>query len=547
MTFTTVGVFLCFVYSRLSGEVNAISVRRGFSMQSQLQNALKNQNSSIQYHSELTITTNKKFTNFTSKKDRNIIIFCDRKQKPKFQLFQGSLLTYMMRLLICQVSTNKTWFEDECRDTTYAYSDYHKAVYLKFCNPNIFELQCKTNLDQTPTTVLFYWINKHHIIWNTTNFDKMVNAKTNESFQTTTSSFPTIHSSHCKAINSFFDSILPHRYNFSDGYSSDNVTMELAMPFYNVQYAEWFLLYTAFCQPSACGISRKDYDSHPITGYECLLSDCKVTIIATIVIDALLAFFIVISNLLVLAVAWRTTVMQNIPGYFKTFLASADLIIGLVVLPGSVYHTVVQKLQPLPVRAEAQMPLVTDYFDQRYLNFVGVFTVWSFSVSLYLLGAASIVHYLAVTRPIKYRQGKYFTKKISIAVYFLFWIIGFAKSIYPIFTTETYTIVVLGFVLSTGLRATIEYAISLGLPLLSVWIINLALLIHVCSEKKDHKKLFETQKRVGVDIKSSRPKPFQGVASANLRGYQLSCLDNAVLENDLQAKDMNSVKQEQAR
>ena len=537
-------IFGLFLFQRAAAQEEAIGTLdgRNLNFQVRLLDAKSTRESSAEVRSDLSKLTisvehlNELFGNSTLNRTFNRVSFCNVKNKPKFLLHRGSLLAYMMRLKICSFVTNKTWFEDECRDPTVAYSDYYKAVYLKFCNPNKFELQCRTKVDQNPTSALLYWINKHNIVWSINNVNKLNRLPMNDSLESLITSASNVQSAHCKAINSFFDSILPQSQIISNGYSSENLTWELAMPFYNVQYAEWFLRYKAFCRPSACGISRQDYNNHSITAYECLSSDCKAPIIATIVIDGVLAALIVISNFLVLAVAWRTTIMHNIPGYFKISLAIADLIVGLVVLPGSVYHGFVQNLRPLPIRAEGQMPRVTDFFDQGYLNFVGVFTVWSFSVSVLTLGAASIDRYLAVTRPFKYKQGKYLTKKRSIAVFIILWTFGFTISIYPIFTNYFYTLSALGLVLSTGPLAIILYAISLGLPLFSVWAINLALLGHVCSDRKSRRKLSVNRRKISSGTEWNQQKSKLSVASISLKRHS-SNLNDDVFESETHANN----------
>ena len=463
------------------------------------------------------------FANFTSNRIRNFVTYCKKKYQPRFLVFRGSLLTYMMRLAICKYAANKSWLEDECQHLTYAYTDYHKAVYLKFCNSNKFRSQCKINLDQNQA--LYYWLSKYNVTNTIEALGSVGMVPIHDFFESSQTILPTIHSSYCKAIKSFLHSIVLQRYSVnSAGYLSENLTRELEMPLYNIQYSEWFIPSIPFCRPSACGISRKDYDNHSITAYECLPSNCKVSMIATIVIDAMLSVLIVIANFLVLAVAWRTTVMHNIPGYFKTSLAIADLIVGLVVLPGSIYHNVVLNLKALLFKEEAKILLSTDFFDQSYLNFMGIFTVLSFSISVYMLAAASIAHYLAVTKPIKYRQGKYLTRRRALTILVILWIFGFGISLYPIFTTRPYQISAVGLVLSSGFVELFLYAIGLGLPLLLVWTINLGLIRHVWSERNKRKKLFAGKS------KSNQQKSQHSVAAMNLKELS-SRLDVAVSED----------------
>ena len=540
-------LLLCLISAPMPNEMTAEIIGQDLKTQFDLFDAATAQNSFAKTRPEMiAYRDDNNFANFTSNRIRNFVTFCKKESQPRFLVFRGPLLTYMMRLAICKYAANKSWLEDECQHPTYANTDYHKAVYLKFCNSNKFRSQCKINLDQNQA--LHYWLNKYNVTKTTEALGSTGMFPIHDFFESSQTILPTIHSSYCKAIKSFFHSILPQRYSVnSAGYSSENLTRELEMPLYNLQYSEWFFTLKPFCRPSACGILREDYDNHSITAYECLPFNCKVSVIATIVIDAMLSVLIVIANLLVLAVAWRTTIMNNIPGYFKTSLAIADMIVGLVVLPGSIYHNVIINLRrPLPFNEEAKKLSNTDFFDQNYLNFMGIFTVLSFSISVYMLAAASIAHYLAVTKPIRYRQGKYLTRRRALAVLVILWIFGFGISLYPIFTTRPFIISAVGLVVSIGFVATILYAIAMGLPLLLVWTINLGLIRHVWSEKNKRKKLFTGKRNVCVNKDSNQQKPQHNVASMNLKELS-SRSDVADSEDIVNVKTKKAVEKHHAR
>ena len=513
-----IGVLLLVFYGTGNGEVTGSANTNSFKISGQILDAetLRNRDSSIRTDNDngavlLTMLSEEYEVNLESNGTANNILYCEVEKKPKYRLGRGSLLTYMLRLKLCEMAENTTWFEEECVDRSFAINDYHSAIYIKFCNPTFYDTECNSDFVHEPATILYLWMIFHNV---RRPLDVLFR---NESDEEKSGNQSPIDEAHCIAINSYFDSILLRRENESVGYSSDNITAELESPFYNVQYSEWFLSFRPFCNPSACGVSRQDYNNSSFSAFQCLPSSCKAPTIIVIVIDAILAAFIVVANALVLAVAIRTTVMNNVPGYFKISLAIADLIVGLVVLPGSVYHHTTVSLQPLPFRMEGQSPLVTDYFDQIYLNVMGFFTVWSFSVSIYTMGAASIDRYLAVTKPFKYKQRKYLTKKRSIAVFVLVWCFGFAISIYPIFTENSYTTSALGLILSTGFLAIVVYAVTLGLPLLAMWIINLALLGHVCSDKKNRRSLSVSTARVSANNEQDNMKQTANM-NRNLNG-----------------------------
>ena len=418
---------------------------------------------------------------FTSNK---VFQYCQASKTPKFVSGSESLLTYLLRLQLCKITENRTWFDNECLSRTFAFSEYYKDVYLKFCDPRAFSLLCKSKISSE--SILLNWIKllgeRGHVIpIKTNNITRfLLKSELNSSFN-----------SHCFAIESFFESMLDLELN-----TANNLTLELKRPFYDVQYTEWFLRYRPFCHPVGCGISRNNYNKYLISAYNCYPSSCHTWIVLTIIIDCLLAIIIVLANLLVLTVAFRTAIMKNIPGYFKISLAVGDLLVGLVVLPGCVYHHFVLNLGPLPYRSEGQKPQATDYFSQEYLNFMGVFTVWSFGVSIYTMGAASVDRYFAITKPFEYKQGKYLTKSRSIVVFVGVWLFAFVIAIYPVFMAQPYHITGFGLVLSTGIAAIFIYAITLGLPLLAVWVINVAMLGRVCSDRKKRKSLSVSRKRL---------------------------------------------------
>jgi len=544
-TITTIITLYIFINANVFGEITGAMDGNGLQMEIQFleaRNSWGEGHDPVQTRTQLTrmdiyvAMLNKYFSNSTSNITLNTVLYCDVEKQPQFKLSRGSLLTYLLRLKICEVTANKTWFKDECNNQIFAITEYHKAVYLSFCDPDAFQSSCLVKTFSGATSAMYYWINKFCTTRSFTIFDDSKSLSKNNSFN---NSLKTIAFPYCKAINSFFDSILPQQPDDFGGYSSNNLTLELQMPFYNVQYAEWFLIFRPFCQPSACGVSRQDYENITFSAYACFPPNCKSSLIVAIAIDLLLAILIITANFLVLAVAWRTNVMRNVPGYFKISLAVADMIVGLIVLPGSVYHGIVQNFQSLPFRAEGQIPKATDYFDQSYLDFMGVFTVWSFAVSVYTMGAASIDRYLAVTKPFKYKQRKYLTKKKSIALFAFLWTFGFFISIYPTFTTHSYTLSALGLVLSTGFVAIVLYAITLGLPLLAVWIINIALLVHVCSNKKQRRSMSVGRKRKSTTTEEANQQRRQKSSVATIASKRYSDLNDDVFEDDIPESNNN--------
>jgi len=415
--------------------------------------------------------------------DSRNFTYCDT--RPKFRLM--SLMTYMMRLKLCEIAGNKDWFKQECRERTYALTDYYQMVYLNFCDGKAYAEVCNQSYygNDESDVIVRKWLEYNM-------FAEIDEANRSLASLMNTTAAPrgaiNQHPS-CRQINSYFKS-LGQAYIDMDMTSADpyneqwNKTLDIAKPFTNSNYSEWLLMYRPFCEPVACGTSLSDYQTMPLSSYSCFPASCRPAMVFAMVLDAVLALAIIFSNSLVLSVAIRTQIMRNIHGYFKVQLAVADLLVGLVILPGSIYQSYVLYFTPLPLRREGQAPRSIDYFSQEYLNFMGIITVLSFATSICTMGAAGVDRYLAVTRPFRYRKGKYLTKKRQAVLLLCIWMLCFVVALFPLFTSSNYDISALSLVLGTGNIAIAVYAVTLGVPLLAVWIINGLMLRQVCADGK---------------------------------------------------------------
>ena len=400
--------------------------------------------------------------------------------KPSFRLKSGPLITYLLRLRFCQKVFDRSWLREECSQRTFSFSRYYDLVYAKFCDPKLY-----TSLCQRHTHI-------HHLVINSSLFNEK--NLSSAIFTIHNISIPIDDASsgqrdsaedqlYCKAIESYFDSLL------TDGFAVKVSDSEQTyLPFYNVKYTEWFLTYRDFCYPASCGVSLRNYKNLSLTAYDCYSTQCDIAMIVDMVVDGVLAFFITTANFLVLLVAFRSAVMNNIPGYFKTSLAVADLLIGVFVLPFAIYNRYVCLFQPLPYRDEGQEPKVTDYFSQTYVNFTGIVTTVSIFTSVYTLGVASADRYLAVIHPFRYQKGKYFTRKRAILAVASVWILGFILSVIPLFYSS-YTLSGVDLTIAAGFYTIVLYSSLLGFALAAMWVINIAMLFILRSQRqKSHSK-----------------------------------------------------------
>ena len=191
-------------------------------------------------------------------------------------------------------------------------------------------------------------------------------------------------------------------------------------------------------------------------------------------VDIILAVVITISNFLVLFVYLRTTEMSNVPGYFKVSLAVADLIVGAVVLPGSAFMSYTRDLAILSFQP-------SNFFSCHFKCIMGFFTIMSVSASILTMFTASVDRFLKVSMPLK-SSGKFVTKKRLPYVITFIWVIAALLASIPIikqfvagYSVEPlcgYETTANSLVVGADMSMAIVYAIFLGIPLISMWVLN---------------------------------------------------------------------------
>ena len=417
-------------------------------------------------------------TTISDSKTRISFSYCNG--KPRFILRGDVLLTYLLRLKLCQIVSNQPWFEEDCERQLYAFTSYHKKAYAKFCNPSEYAMTCQMiqiKPERLPVSIIRSWVSLNNISTSpeyveTRNYSFIVG--------NTNSHLSPFDSMICSSIESYFDVV------FEQIQSDEkfNLSQNGLLPFRNVQYTEWFLRFREFCYATACGVTMENYTTSPVTAYDCFPPSCRPSFVLDMVIDGIICVLIVVANSLVIIVFIRSPAIKNIPGYFKMSLAFADLLVGVIVMPAILYNHYVVSFLPLPFREEGSLPEHTDYFSQAYLNAIGFFTNLGEIASVYTLCAASVDRYFAIAQPFKYDEGKYFTKKNSICVILGIWLFGILCSIVPIFSKYGYGISGVDLVLAIGNLPIIVYSIALGLPLVAVWVFNIAVFASVRKQNR---------------------------------------------------------------
>ena len=185
----------------------------------------------------------------------------------------------------------------------------------------------------------------------------------------------------CQSIESYFD-VLSEQLIQED---FANFRESWYVPFYNVQYTEWFFIYRAFCENAACGVSAKNYANSSIRFVDCVPVFFQFVIVVVMIFDCFLTLITIFANVLIPTIFVRTSTMKNIPGYFKLSLALADLGVGLMIMPSLVYNRYWQAYSSLPYRNDTMDLRLNDYFPQNYLNVSSFFGILFVFVSLYTL------------------------------------------------------------------------------------------------------------------------------------------------------------------
>ena len=389
----------------------------------------------------------------------NNFTFCNR--KPCFERRSG-FPTYMMRLHLCSVLRGNTWFVDECNKRTYAFlSEYYEIVYLKFCQNQTYRNVCPLSISDQ-SSVNFDWIVRRWLSINgldiSTNANNSVRGKKHFAYAGQETDF------FCEKVELYFKSLI-YQYKWTNDSNligaQRSKSFDFNTPFSNTEYSEidWKIVplcrtfFFGFSESGSCVLSH-DYSEHAH-------KICEISPI-TMSLVAVLSVLVISANALVLAVALKSDALRNVTGIFKTHLAVADMMVGVVVLPGLVYQIYALNFSLFPHRL-----LTQNYFDA-----MGVFTYLSVCLSVCTLLIASIDRYIAIARPLLHRQGKYFTKNRAVASLLLVWIVSLVVAILPILLGERYVVTSSGYTVGKGETASFVYISLITTVLLNMWIVN---------------------------------------------------------------------------
>ena len=270
------------------------------------------------------------------------------------------LLTFLLRVKLCQLVTGHPWLHEECANPLYDLTNYYRTSYDKICNPVKYGSFCQiTEIKQDfqPLIIVKLWLKRRNIATQNS-----YNEKQNETFLigNSGSNLTRLERMTCQSIESYFE-VLSEQL-FQEDYVK--VTQNPLAAFQNVQYTEWYLPHRVFCEAS-CGVSKRSYKIFSITFEDRVSELCQFAIIVTMAVNGMIDLFIFVGNLLILIIFFRTSMLKNTPGYFILNLAISDLCVGLIIMPTVIYNRYQLANTPLPCRCNGERFGLIDFFGQR--------------------------------------------------------------------------------------------------------------------------------------------------------------------------------------
>lgn len=385
------------------------------------------------------------------------------------------------------LETLKTWqcpeFMEECKNRTFAFTDFTKMVYDKFCHPQKYQATCRGEVLQVYE-----------------NQQKVANYSNDWSVLTSTISSTCLTDSQrrspCIQVALFESNLHGH------GYYHETVDI---MP---------------FCGFTWCGFDSISVDEGKISTWSCMQYRCRVGFVLSITVCVLLGLAITISNITVIVVFYTHKNMRNSQAIYKVSLAIADLLVGAVVFPtfistlqrmylsqhslGKNYSNYEENeiiMYQMNVTGQTTPPRMSGgFFNHRlsssYLNFVGVFTSLSLMISIYTLMIASFDRLLAVSMPLKY--SRHSAKLLATWATIILWAVAMLFAILPVVViTIQYSLVASILVAPSGTKALILFSIAFIVPLIFVWLTTIATYLSTKKHAHARRRLTVTSRNKG--------------------------------------------------
>ena len=321
-----------------------------------------------------------------------------------------------------------------------------------------------------------------------------------------------------------------------------------------------------FCDLQIYGLNKPFYDEYNPTKFDFLPKNCKSSLISMLAVMALLSFYIIICNSLVIIIMVKFNDLSKTQNLIKLVLAACDLIIGLFVVPSMFIYTYISYFGTMPWYGFLDCPFQQQHiYSDRIVNMIGFFQMFSICASLYLLMFGSIDRLLAVSKPIQYSMQIY--KNFKWWALFLSLLISFVFAVYPTFfpSGDPQAYIDIGLlIVSTGQDSLIAISVILGVPLIIQWINGIIIILIIVNRNKQitrsvgangkQKRQSKIIKRISANAgytetsnRSSRISKSLDLAKTNAQLNKQTSLQTGLVGVDLERKDrirrsMNKLK-----
>ncbi|CAK8681192.1 unnamed protein product [Clavelina lepadiformis] len=384
------------------------------------------------------------------------------------------------RDLTSYLETLRGWkcprFEEECKQRLFNYTEYTQNVYKYFCEYETFVDSCFDEVEEA------FMRNNNH-----------------DELQTQTVATGT-NSTNDQSIYAQWNSIIS-RLQANSLSSSDLSKPCVQVALYEADedhlgdYHEVIHINLPSCEVVWCGYDGETLRERIISSWTCMSFSCRAKMVSIMVICVLIGIVITTVNILVIAAITRNVDLRHSQGIYKISLAVADLIVGLIVFPtfaATLGRLVTTRLRDGPLAnatgylevdgvldqgtsVEISLPAnrFLQVYSRPYLDFIGFFTVLSLTVSVFTLTVAGFDRFSAVYRPLSYRKDK--AKTYARILCFVVWLLGILFSMLPLFTpTLQYSLIASILISSGGRGALVLYVVAFVIPLVIMWVINIA-------------------------------------------------------------------------
>lgn len=225
--------------------------------------------------------------------------------------------------------------------------------------------------------------------------------------------------------------------------------------------------------------------------------------------NGILALVTTLANATIIAVIFGNKKFTGGHMKFRVSLAISDLLVGIIVFPSFIITPYFNQIHPLsqldPIPTEenrnATDMRLTSSLPLPYVDFVGFVTSLSLTVSVYTLMLASFDRYKVISDPLGFAK----TTSDRFAKWSIAgsWIFAAVLAALPVWvpTVQPYLTIVGGLLI--GVRSdvgVILYVVTLGLPLLMVWVASVSTMCVASKQAKVRREM--VSKRVSTPKRS---------------------------------------------